>query len=92
MLPTDIVANDDGGATKTWTNSKGISLSSNNDEGEDWSGCRDLDHKSTNVQTIIKAYENFLIKDLGYIGFRYDMVKGFNASHGGREPLQRNLL
>ena len=81
MLPTDIVANDDGGATKTWANTKGISLSSNNDEGEDWSGCRDLDHKSTNVQTIIKAYENFLINDLGYTGFRYDMVKGFNASH-----------
>jgi alpha-amylase len=81
MLPTDIVANDDGGATKTWANTKGISLSSNNDEGEDWSGCRDLDHKSANVQTIIKAYENFLINDLGYTGFRYDMVKGFNASH-----------
>ncbi len=81
MLPTDIVANDDGGATKTWADSKGISLSSNNDEGEDWSGCRDLDHKSANVQTIIKAYENFLINDLGYTGFRYDMVKGFNASH-----------
>ena len=81
MLPTDIVANDDGGATKTWADSKGISLSSNNDEGENWSGCRDLDHKSANVQTIIKAYENFLINDLGYTGFRYDMVKGFNASH-----------
>lgn len=81
MLPTDIVANDDGGATKTWANTKGISLSSNNDEGEDWSGCRDLDHKSANVQTIIKKYENFLINDLGYTGFRYDMVKGFNASH-----------
>ena len=81
MLPTDIVANDDGGATKTWANTKGISLSSNNDEGEDWSGCRDLDHKSANVQTIIKEYENFLINDLGYTGFRYDMVKGFNASH-----------
>lgn len=25
MLPTDIVANDDGGATKTWADSKGIS-------------------------------------------------------------------
>ena len=81
MLPTDIVANDDGGATKTWATPKSFSLSSNNDEGEDWSGCRDLDHKSANVQTIIKAYEKFLTSDLGYTGFRYDMVKGFNASH-----------
>ncbi len=83
MQSTDIVANDDGGATKTEADKEGVSLSSNNDEGEDWGGMRDLDHKSANVQTIIKAYENFLLNDLGYTGFRYDMVKGFNGSHVG---------
>jgi alpha-amylase len=78
---TDITADDDGDATATEAASEGVSLSSNDDEGEDWSGCRDLDHKSSNVQTIIKAYEDFLLNDLGYTGFRYDMVKGFDASH-----------
>ncbi len=81
MLSTDITANDDGGATKAWADQNGYSLSSNNDEGEDWSGCRDLDHKSENVQACIKAYVKYLVEDLGYTGFRYDMVKGFDGSH-----------
>lgn len=78
---TDIVANDDKGKTAKEATKQGISLSKNNDEGEDWDGCRDLDHKSQNVQTIIKAYLKYLKDDLCYTGFRYDMVKGFSGSH-----------
>lgn len=78
---TDIVANDDKGKTAKEATKQGVSLSKNNDEGEDWDGCRDLDHKSQNVQTIIKAYLKYLKDDLGYTGFRYDMVKGFSGSH-----------
>lgn len=78
---TDIVANDDKGKTAKEATKQDISLSKNNDEGEDWDGCRDLDHKSQNVQTIIKAYLKYLKDDLGYTGFRYDMVKGFSGSH-----------
>lgn len=78
---TDIVANDDKGKTAKEATKQGISLSKNNDEGEDWDGCRDLDHKSQNVQTFIKAYLKYLKDDLGYTGFRYDMVKGFSGSH-----------
>ena len=55
MTSTDICANDDGGDTKKWADSNGYSLSSNNDTGEGWGGMRDLDHKSENVQTIVKA-------------------------------------
>ena len=79
MLPSDICRNDDGGQTYNWANGKGISLSENNDTGEDWSGCRDIDHLSPNVQNCVKAYLKFLIEDIGYTGFRYDMVKGFYA-------------
>lgn len=78
---TDIVANDDKGKAAKEATKQGVSLSKNNDEGEDWDGCRDLDHKSQNVQTIIKAYLKYLKDDLGYTGFRYDMVKGFSGSH-----------
>ena len=81
MVSTDIVANDDGGATKKWATENGYSLSSNNDSGEGWDGMRDLDHKSENVQTIVKAYLDFLLNDLGYAGFRYDMVKGYGAEY-----------
>lgn len=81
MLSTDICKNDDGGSTATQAKKDGVSLSQNNDEGTDFGGCRDIDHKSENVQKIIKAYLKFLKEDIGYTGFRYDMVKGFSGSH-----------
>ena len=81
LKSTDICANDDNGATKTWAQKNGYSLSTNNDTGEGWDGMRDLDHKSENVQNNVKAYLKMLLNDLGYIGFRYDMVKGYAASY-----------
>ena len=82
-LSTDVCANDDNGAAAAEASRIGVQLSKNNDEGEGWGGMRDLDHKSTNVQNIVKAYEDYLLNDLGYAGFRYDMVKGFGAYHVG---------
>ena len=81
LKSTDICADDDGGKTKTWATQNGYSLSSNNDTGEGWDGMRDLDHKSENVQKSVKAYLNMLLNDLGYVGFRYDMVKGYSGSY-----------
>ena len=81
MLSTDICKNDDQGKTATQAATDGVSLSNNNDEGTDFDDCRDLDHKSANVQKIMKAYVDYLKIDLGYIGFRYDMVKGFDGIH-----------
>lgn len=81
MQSTDICSDDDGGATKTWADANGYQLSSNKDGYEDWPGMRDLDHKSANVNKCIKAYVKYLVDDLGYTGFRYDMVKGFSASY-----------
>ena len=81
MLSTDICKNDDDGETATQAKKDGVSLSNNYDEGTDFGGCRDIDHKSENVQKIIKAYLKFLKEDIGYTGFRYDMVKGFSGSH-----------
>ena len=83
MKSTDICANDDGGKTKEWANENGYKLSSINDTGEDWSGMRDLDHSSQNVQTIVKAYLDMLLNDFGYAGFRYDMVKGYSGKYTG---------
>ena len=81
MLSTDICKNDDGNKTATQATKDGVSLSQNYDEGTDFGGCRDIDHKSANVQKIIKAYLKFLKEDIGYTGFRYDMVKGFSGTH-----------
>lgn len=80
MQPSDICGNDDGGKTKTWATQNGQTLG-NNDTGEDWSGCRDLDHSSQNVQNCINVYLKYLLNDLGYTGFRYDMTKGYAGSY-----------
>ena len=84
MYPSDICANDDDGKTKTWADKNGVKLSTNNDTGEGWDGCRDLDHKSENVQKNIINYLKFLKDDLGYVGYRYDMVKGYSSSFTGK--------
>ena len=81
LQSTDICANDDGGKAKTEAAKLGLSVSSNNDTGEDWGGMRDLDHKSTNVQNNVKAYLKMLLEDFGYVGFRYDMVKGYSGAY-----------
>ena len=60
---------------------KGYEVGPNKDTGENWDGMRDLDHKSENVQAVVKAYLKFLLNDLGYTGFRYDMVKGYHARY-----------
>lgn len=51
------------------------------DTGDNFDGARDLDHKSTNVQKNVKWYLDFLLKDLHYAGFRYDMVKGYSPEY-----------
>ncbi len=81
LKSTDICSDDDGGATLNWARQNGYSLSSSNDTGEGWSGMRDLDHTSANVQANVKAYLDMLLNDLGYVGFRYDMVKGYSGSY-----------
>lgn len=53
------------------------------DEGEDFDGSRDLDHTSANVQKNVKAYQKFLLDELGYDGFRYDMSKGYAGYYTG---------
>lgn len=51
------------------------------DTGENWNGMPDLDHTSENVQKCVKAYLDLLLNDLGYAGFRYDMVKGYAGAY-----------
>ena len=53
------------------------------DEGEDFDGSRDLDHTSANVQKNVKTYQLYLMKELGYDGFRYDMCKGYAGYYVG---------
>ncbi|MBQ8655770.1 MAG: starch-binding protein [Prevotella sp.] len=73
----DICANDDGG----YTLEQGWPVTGGNDTGDDFSGARDLDHTSPNVQQNCKTYLKFLLDELHYSGFRLDMVKGYGAQY-----------
>lgn len=62
-------------------NKNGYPTTGANDTGTDFNGFRDLDHTNATVQQNVKTYLKFLLNDLGYAGFRYDMVKGYAASY-----------
>lgn len=56
-------------------------LTGSADTGDNFDGFRDLDHTNATVRQNIKTYLDYLRDELGYAGFRYDMVKGFAASY-----------
>ena len=74
----DICYNDNGGYVRTMFDVTGAG-----DTGDDFDGCRDLDHTGANVQKNVKTYLDYLQKELGYAGFRYDMVKGYGPQYVG---------
>ena len=82
MTSTDVCSDDDNGKAQTEATRLKVALGAA-DTGEGWDGMRDLDHKSENVQNIVKAYLHALLEDLGYAGFRYDMVKGYSGTFTG---------
>ena len=51
------------------------------DTGEDFHGARDLDHTNAIVQDNVKNYCKFLLEEMGYAGFRLDMVKGYGGQY-----------
>lgn len=63
--------------------SAGHSATGAADTGDDFNGGRDLDHTNATVQSNVKVYLDFLLNELGYSGFRYDMVKGYAAKYVG---------
>lgn len=53
------------------------------DTGDDVSYANDLDHIDDRVQSAVKDFLNFLKNDVGFQGWRFDMVKGYGASYVG---------
>ena len=53
----------------------------NADTGTNDGGCRDLDHTNEYVQNMCKAYTKWLIKTIGFDGFRYDMTLGYAGQY-----------
>ena len=64
-------------------NEEGYPTTGAKDTGDNFNGYRDLDHTNETVQKNVKTYLDFLLNELGYAGFRYDMVKGYSAKYTG---------
>ncbi len=69
----------------------GKKATGNNDTGTNFDGCRDLDHTNDQVRQNIKTYLRFLRNDLGYTGFRYDMVGGYAPKYVGEYNTTENV-
>lgn len=76
---TQICSNDEAN-TNTKSEAKG-KIKGAADTGLGDTGCRDLDHTNLTTQQNIKTYEDFLLNEMGYTGFRYDFVKGYDPKY-----------
>lgn len=61
-----------------WTGATG-----NYDTGDGYSAARDIDHTKVYVQDSIVNWMNTSLKSIGFAGWRYDYVKGYNGSYVG---------
>lgn len=53
------------------------------DTGSDFGSARDLDHTNTTVQSDILVWMDYLKNTVGFKGWRYDFVKGFDGKYVG---------
>lgn len=74
------ICNNDEANTATKSEAKG-KIKGAADTGLGDTGCRDLDHTNHTTQQNIKTYEDFLLNEMGYTGFRYDFVKGYDPQY-----------
>lgn len=74
------ICNNDEANTATKSEAKG-KIKGAADTGLGNTGCRDLDHTNPTTQQNIKTYEDFLLNEMGYTGFRYDFVKGYDPQY-----------
>ena len=77
----DICKNDECANEKDEKGNQKYPVTGADDTGDNFDGFRDLDHTSANVQHNIDIYLDFLLNELGYAGFRFDMVKGYGAEY-----------
>lgn len=76
---TQICNNDE--ANTAWKSEAKGKIKGAADTGLGDTGCRDLDHTNPTTQQNIKTYEDFLLNEMGYTGFRYDFVKGYDPKY-----------
>lgn len=78
------IASDDVGFKDSTSDMYGSSNKGKPDTGEGYSAARDLDHTNANVQKGIVDWMNNVLKPAGFVGWRYDYVKGFAGEYVGK--------
>ena len=89
-----------GNYSVTWDNENFTGIVKNDDQpgggnydtGEGFEGARDLDHTNARVQQNCITYQNYLLNELGYVGFRLDMTKGYAPQYTGKYNAATNPI
>ena len=78
------IVSDDEGFNDSESDMYGASNKGAKDTGEKYDAARDLDHTNTKVQQGIINWMNNVLKPAGFVGWRYDYVKGFAGKYVGQ--------
>ena len=78
------ICSDDEGFTNSSSPMYNSSKKGSPDTGDGYGAYRDLDHTNTVVQQGIIDWMNNVLKPAGFVGWRYDYVKGFGARYVGQ--------
>ena len=77
------ICKDDEGFTNTKSDMFGAKVKGAADTGEKYDSGRDIDHTNEAVQDGIIEWLNTVMKGAGFVGWRYDMVKGYDGKYNG---------
>ena len=81
-----VICSDDEGFSSAASRMQSVpsSMKGNADTGAKYEAYRDLDHTNTTVQKGIVDWMNNVLKPAGFVGWRYDYVKGFAGKYVGQ--------
>lgn len=86
------ICSTDDGFTNPNSDMYGSTKKGNPDTGEDYGSARDLDHTNRDVQDGIVTWMTNKLKACGFVGWRYDFVKGFNGRYVGYYNAMTNAV
>lgn len=77
------ICSDDEGFSNSSSPMYNSSKKGGTDSGMGYAAYRDLDHKNLSVQQGIYSWMNTVLRRAGFVGWRYDYVKGFGGEYVG---------